>query len=244
MDDTDWGWSPFFKILSKEIAPGVPTRPWKHTQEELHVILFVLQADVKGEPMSLELDCPQIVRAQKLYGRISFGRCLPISHPITRMTKRNMLAIAKDDVESKPLSACAQDVVDIGWAFFPCIFGRICAPIRRCWGDMLGLMGFEGWNQDDVLETIETFLNRVARRAIVDLHQSGKYSAELPAMWWRTVSDDPAALRAHCNEVSVMNEGVSSPMSVTIWIYLGRADILTLSFICCFLGFVEDVMYS
>jgi hypothetical protein len=212
VEDTDWGWSPLFRILSKEISPGVPTRPWKHTQEELHDILSTLQADMKGEPMSLELDCPHIVRALKLYRRISFGRCSPISHPITGMTRRNMLAIAKDDVESKRLSACAQDVVDIGWALFPCIFGGICAPIRRCWGDMLGLMGFEGWNQDDVLETIEIFLNRVARRAIVDLHRSGKYSAELAAMWWRTGSDDPAALRAHCNEVSVMNEGVSSPM--------------------------------
>jgi hypothetical protein len=107
VEDTDWGWSPLFRILSKEIAPGVPTRPWKHTQEELHDILSALQADVKGEPMSLELDCPHIVRALKLYGRISFGRCSPISHPITGMTRRNMLAIAKDDVESKRLSACA-----------------------------------------------------------------------------------------------------------------------------------------
>lgn len=188
----------------------MPPRPWSHTQEELDCILSALQSDVKLEPMTLELECPHIVRALKLCGRISLGRRSPISHPVTGMTRKNILAIAKDEVESKCLSACAQDVVDIGWAYFPCIFGGICAPPRRCWGDMLGLMGFEGWNQDDVLHVIEQFLNRVARRAIVDLHRTGRNSAELAAMWWVRGPPDPTTLRLHCDEVKTLSKVIIS----------------------------------
>ena len=39
-----------------------------------------------------------------------------------------MLAIAKDDVESKRLSACAQDVVDIGWLFSPTFLAEFVLP--------------------------------------------------------------------------------------------------------------------
>jgi DNA-directed RNA polymerase specialized sigma24 family protein len=92
--------------------------------------------------------------------------------------------------------------------FSPAFLAEFVLPSVDVGETCLGSWG----SRAGTLETIETFLNRVARRAIVDLHRSGKYSAELAAMWWRTGSDDPAALRAHCNEVSVMNEGVSSPM--------------------------------
>ena len=101
LEDRDWGWSPMFRILCKEGSPALPPRPWSHTQEELDRILAALHADDKMEPMSLELDCPHIVRALKLYARVSLGRRSPICHPVMGMTRANILAIAKDKVESK-----------------------------------------------------------------------------------------------------------------------------------------------
>ena len=71
-------------------------------------------------------------------------------------------------------------------------------------------MGFDGWNQDDVLHLIEQFLNRVARRAILDLHRSGRSSAELAAMWWVRGPDDPTTLRLHCNEVKTSRQDIWS----------------------------------
>jgi hypothetical protein len=40
---------------------------------------------------------------------------------------------------------------------------------------MVALMAFEGWNQDLVLQRIESFLVRMARKAIVDMKRSGLY---------------------------------------------------------------------
>lgn len=85
-----------FRILCKKGAPRLPPHPWSHTQEELDHIFAALQSDVKLEPKSVELECPHIVHTHKLYGRISLGLRLPISHPETDMTRANIIARAKE----------------------------------------------------------------------------------------------------------------------------------------------------
>lgn len=209
-EDCNWSWSPLFQILCREHLQGMPLRPWQHDETEWEKIIQVLQAEFDSDSMSLELQCPHIVRALKLYTRGSNGRNWSLAHPITGMTREHVLTIAKHDSESRRLSTCAQDIVDIGWALFPCIDPELCEPLRNCWNDVVALLGFEGWDPEPVLAKIENFLSRIARRALLDMHRSGRYKGELAAMWWTPGPADPCALRKHCNEVSVIYPHVVS----------------------------------
>ena len=65
--------------------------------------------------------------------------------------------------------------MDDGWIIVPCGSSGIVEPLQRCWSDMVALMVFEGWNQDLVLQRIESFLVCMACRAIVDMKRSGLY---------------------------------------------------------------------
>lgn len=201
LEDKTWGWSPLFRILTREVVKGLPERPWEHTADELERIMSVLQKESGTESTTLELECPHIIRALKLYTRLSSGRSCPLAHPLNGMTRDKLLCIAKQETESQRLSSCVQDIVDIGWSLFPCIKVGFCEPLSRCSNDMVALMAYEGWNQEAVLQKIEGFLSRVARRAVLDMHRTKGYGDELAAMWWSSGPADPTALRQHCDEV-------------------------------------------
>jgi hypothetical protein len=204
-ENKTWGWSPLFNILARQDLRGIPDRPWSHTAEELEHIISVLEKEATSDPMSLELECPHIVRALKLYTRLSVaGRTRPLAHPVIGMTRKTLRTIANQKTESQRLASCAQEIVDIGWSLFPCIKVGFCEPLSRCWSDMVGLMAFEGWNQEPVLDKIDNFLCRVARRAVLDMHRTGDYSDELSAMWWSPGPIDPEILRQHCEEVCIL----------------------------------------
>jgi hypothetical protein len=100
------------------------------------------------------------------------------------MTREKLLQIARDEVESRQLLVHAQDIVDIGFTFFPCTFTKIKEPLNNTWSDMIALMEFKGWHQEHVLQKIESFLIWIARHAIVDMHYIKEYKAKLATLWY------------------------------------------------------------
>jgi hypothetical protein len=98
-----------------------------------------------------------------MYSRLSPGLETLLVHPPFGMAATKLMAIARDPGESQRLVVCAWDVLDIGWIVLPYISSRIVEPLQRRWSDVVAFMAFEGWNQDVVLERIESFLVRISR---------------------------------------------------------------------------------
>lgn len=201
-EENDWSWSPLYQTLLRDPPIGGPQRPWKHTSTELEEIMRVFAEEVGENKSTLEVECPHVVRALKLYMRMTEGRGVPLAHPVQGMTRARLLEIARDGVESRRLSVCAQDLVDIGFAYFPCTFGKTKEPTYTSCSDMVALMGFQGWRQDVVLQKIEDFMKKIARRALVDLWRMQDHRLEVAAMWYTPPPEDPGALRHQCEEVS------------------------------------------
>ena len=197
-EDTVWGWSPLYQTFLRDFPKIGPQRPWRHTEEEWVHIVEALQVEGAKEPMTLELECPHIVRALKLYSRVSSGRNTPLAHPERGMTRHNVLGIARDSYESMRLCVAAQDVVDCGWVLFPCVSSAGVSSVLDCRRDFLGLVGYEGTEQEAVLRQIETFIVRVARRSIVDMVRKGN-TEELATMWYKKKFD--GLPRPHCDQV-------------------------------------------
>lgn len=159
--------------------------------------------EVRTKKSSLESKCPHVVRALKLYVQMTEGRGVLLAHPLKGMTKTRLLEIALNGTESRRMSICGQDVYDIGFAYFPCTFQNSKEPRHTVCSDMLALLGMEGWHQDDVLQKVESFLRRIARRALVDLHRIHEYKNEVAAMWFAPASKNPSSVRVHCDEVGL-----------------------------------------
>jgi hypothetical protein len=147
-------------------------------------IVEALQREGAKELLTLELECPHIVRALKLYSRVSSGRITPLTHPDRGMTRHNVLGISRDSYESMRLCVAAQDVVDCGRILFPCVSNAGVPYVLDCRRDFLGLVGYEGTEQEAVLCQIEIFIVRVARRSIIDMVKLGNME-ELATMWFK-----------------------------------------------------------
>ena len=161
-------------------------------------IVEALQREGANESLTLELECPHIVRALKLYSRVSSGQITPLVHPEKGMTRHNVLGISRDSYESMRLCVAAQDVVDCGRILFPYVSSARVPSVLDCRRDFLGLVGYEGTEQEAVLRQIETFIVRVARRSIVDMVRLGNME-ELVTMWYKKKFD--GLPRPHCNQV-------------------------------------------
>lgn len=164
-----------------------------------------MREEVGDNRYSLESECPHVVRTLKLYTRLTYGRGLPLTHPIKGMTRAKLLEIAMDQWESQRLCVCAHDMEDIGFTYFPCTFGRTQEPLHCSSSDTVMLMGFEGWHQEEVLLKIEAFLKRVLKLAIVDLHWISKHKEELAGLWCNATHQSPSLnFRVQCDEVSIL----------------------------------------
>jgi hypothetical protein len=117
-----------------------PLWPWAHTQNEFDVLLRALQDLVDTEVVSLDHECPSIIRALKMFSRIHQGRHVPICHPKFSLTIKKLQSIAKDSTLGKHLSTFSQDVVDSGWLCFPGITS-VEEDVSQCNLDVNGLLG-------------------------------------------------------------------------------------------------------
>jgi hypothetical protein len=107
-----------------------------------------------------------------------------LAHPERGMTRHNVLGIARDSYKSIRLCVATQDVVDCGWILFPCVSSAEVSSVLDCRRDILGLVGYEGTEQEAVMRQIKTFIVRVARRSIVDMVRLGNIE-ELATMWYK-----------------------------------------------------------
>jgi len=69
--------------------------------------------------------------------------------------------------------------------------------VLDCRRDFLGLVGYEGTEQEAILRQIKTFIVRVARRSIVDMVRLGNME-ELATMWYKKEFD--GLPRPHCDQ--------------------------------------------
>ena len=82
--------------------------------------------------------------------------------------------------------------------YFPAFPVQECQYVLDCRRDFLGLVGYEGTEQEAVLRQIEIFIVRVARRSIVDMVRLGNME-ELATMWYKKEFD--GLPRPHCDHV-------------------------------------------
>jgi hypothetical protein len=80
--------------------------------------------------VSLELECSYIVRALKMYSRLSPRLQTPFAHSLLGMTTTKLTAIARDEGESQRLAVYARVVVEVGWTIFPCVSSGIVEPLQ------------------------------------------------------------------------------------------------------------------
>jgi hypothetical protein len=66
-----WQWSALFLALSQNPVPNGPQRPWAHTQDEWQQIAAAVKDDCAGGPLTLDGECPHIIRALKLFSRVT-----------------------------------------------------------------------------------------------------------------------------------------------------------------------------
>lgn len=83
------------------------------------------------ELVSLELECPHVVCALKMYSWLSPGLETPHVYPLFGITATKLMAIARDLGESPRLAVCAWNVLDIGWTILPCVSSRIVKLLER-----------------------------------------------------------------------------------------------------------------
>lgn len=196
-EDDIWGWSPLFTLLKDIVPSSAPQRPWSHTEEEWAAILVALQEEDVGQPLSLEDECPHIVRALKMFFRATYGRRAPITHPKTGLSKTKLIDIGKDQQLSQRLTVCYYDITNSGWLAFPNM-SLAKQGIEECEQDMACLLGYSDGPQDRVLGKIAAFINRLARRAVLDAHRAG-LNNHLANMWYKEVKD--AAIRFQAEQV-------------------------------------------
>jgi hypothetical protein len=141
---------------------------------------------VDDEFSSLDLECPSIVRAMKIFSRIHQGKDIPISHPKFGLTWEKLQTVAKDPALARHLSAFSQDVVDSGWFWFQEIWSAE-EDAEQCHLDVLNLVGTNTVPPETILAKVDCFLERVARRAVVDMYRMG-IRDDLALMWWKDTS--------------------------------------------------------
>ena len=192
-----WGWSPIYLILKRWPLSNFPSSPWSHTQEEWVEIEKTLLENVSTEPLSLELECPHILRAFLILFRTLHGHSRPLSHPEAGLTLQYILDFAQDNEKSVALTNVVRNLEASGWASFPVIHS-VVDSFSNLHSDTVALLGYDPEKQVAVVEKIRSFVGRVAHRAISDMVRMHR-SAELHDMWF--TDDVPEQRRMNCNEV-------------------------------------------
>ena len=77
-----WQWSPLFQVLKKWPLKNYTSGPWEHTNQKWVQISEVLLESVNIDALSLDNECPHILRAILFLMRIFEGDKRPLAHPI------------------------------------------------------------------------------------------------------------------------------------------------------------------
>ena len=194
-----WGWSPLYSIFKEWPLSNFPKSPWSHTQEEWATLEQTLLANVSTEPLSLELECPHIVRVFLVLFRTLHGHTRPLPHPNVGLTLDYILACAADQNKSVALTNVVHNLATMGWALFPGIQNG-AENFSTLHSDTVALLGYDTKMQVAVVEKVRAFLGRVAHRAVADMVRMQR-DVELEDMWY--AAQVPDQRRTKCNEVRI-----------------------------------------
>lgn len=128
----------------------------------------VLLENMSSEPLSLELECPHILRAFLVLVRTLHGHTRPLPHPDLGLTLQYILDFALDNKKSVALTSVVHVLSTIGWALFPGIH-TVEDNFNNLHSDMVALLGYDPEKQVGVVEWIRAFIGRIAHRAIADM---------------------------------------------------------------------------
>jgi hypothetical protein len=196
-EESKWKWSPLYQLFKKWPLKNFRAGPWDHSEQEWVEISVVLLENTKSDNLSLERECPHILRAFLQLVRNMEGFRRPLSHPIKGLHVENILGLARDKIQSGSLTTISQNIPITGWCTFPGIH-RAVEHIDALSTDVAALLGDEPTAQIAVVEKIESFIGRIAHRAIADMVRMQR-EGELADMWFRV--DIGEERQAKCDEV-------------------------------------------
>lgn len=230
-----WGWSPLYHIFKEWPLPNFRTSPWVHTQEEWIEIEKKLLENASTEPLSLECECPHIVRVFLVLVRTLHGYTRPLPHPTMGLTLQYILNFMMDNEKSVAFTNVVHSLATIGWAWFPGIH-TVVDNFSNLHLDTIALLGYDPEKQVRVVNKIRTFIGRIAHRAITDMVRMQR-SSELEDMWFAV--DVPEQRRAKCEEVRHCPPSLISSLSCHSTHEVVWRVVIQLSFICVYLIFVR-----
>lgn len=198
-EEIKWKWSPLYQILRKWPLPNFRPAPWDHTQSEWRDMSVVLLQNIKMEPTSLEGECPHILRALLYLVRSLEGFNRPLAHPTRGLHGEYMRELARDPQHSAALRRIAQNLSRTGWSTFPGIHNA-AEHMDKLFEDVVALLGSDPSLQNAVVVKVETFIGRIAQRAIADMVRMHR-AAELGDMWFN--ADIAPRRQRDCEEVEL-----------------------------------------
>ncbi len=196
-EESKWKWSPLYQIVRKWPIPNFRAAPWDHTESEWRDMCDVLLQNTTDEPQSLEVECPHILRVLLSLVRSLQGFDRPISHPTRGLTKEYIVQLARDPHHSAAMRRISTTLSTTGWITFPGIHNA-AEHMDILFGDVEALLGFDPSMQDAVVGKVESFIGRIAQRAIADMVRMER-GAELGDMWFNAVLSEQR--QRHCDEV-------------------------------------------
>ena len=192
-----WGWSPLYLIFKEWPLPNFRKSPWAHTEAEWVELEKTLLENVSTEPLSLDFECPHILRAFLVLVRTLHRHTRPLAHPEVGLTLKYILEFATDNHNSVALTNVVHSLSSTGWALFPDIH-TVADTLSNLHSDTVALLGYHPEKQFGVVQKIKSFIGRIAHRAVSDLVRMHRTS-EVRDMWF--AADVPEQRRAKCHEV-------------------------------------------
>lgn len=177
-----WSWSPLYHIFKKWPLRNFKDGPWDHTDIEWREMSTILLESTKNEPLSLEHDCPHILRVFSHLVRTVEGFNRPLSHPTRGLDLEYMLELARDKNHSVALTKIAQSLPTTGWINFPGIYDAT-DNFEDLFLDVVALLKYGTSKQMEVIEKIQSFIGRMAHRAVADMVRMHRQSV-LADMWF------------------------------------------------------------
>ena len=198
MEERNWGWSLFYRIFLQWPLANFHKAPWDHTEGEWMEIQNRLIENVNAEPLSLELECPHLLRAFLVFFRLCHGRTRPLSHPDVGLSIPYLRSFAHHEEKSSVLKNVVQSLSTTGLLLFPNIDSGV-DNLSNLHSDSVALLGQDQEKRDGVVNGIRSFVGRMAHRAVCDMVRKNCIS-ELKDLWYADDVHEPRS--SGCQEVS------------------------------------------
>jgi hypothetical protein len=176
--------TPFVETISFTSWTSMPLGAhWKELQ------IIMLEMDKELHPLSLNMECPHIIRAFKLFCKRTFGKLHPLANANIGLTHHSIVHCYWDQSHYVWLTIVVQDILDYKFLWFPKQWQCI-EEIKQCHQDLLGLLGFDLQQQEPIIEKILGFMSKIYHRASQtckkwEWHHNWKLCGVLSQMpWW------------------------------------------------------------